>query len=103
MRQARGVRLSVDYVLRWNPLYRLLRHLQVLSTPTGAPVLGRLDNGCWLSAGKGGISGQPPLAADDRGELLPQPLPRAGLVQAGQVDVDHRPQQPRRFAWFHPH
>jgi predicted dehydrogenase len=38
---ARGVRLSVDYVLRWNPLYRLLRHLQTLSTPTGAPVLGR--------------------------------------------------------------
>jgi predicted dehydrogenase len=38
---ARGVRLSVDYVLRWNPLYRLLRHLQTLSTPAGAPVLGR--------------------------------------------------------------
>jgi predicted dehydrogenase len=38
---ARGVRLSVDYVLRWNPLYRLLRHLQTLSTPTGAAVLGR--------------------------------------------------------------
>jgi Oxidoreductase family, NAD-binding Rossmann fold/beta-1,4-mannooligosaccharide phosphorylase len=39
---ARGVRLSVDYVLRWNPLYQLLRRLQTLSTPTGAPVLGRL-------------------------------------------------------------
>jgi predicted dehydrogenase len=39
---ARGVRLSVDYVLRWNPLYRLLRHLQALSTQSGAPVLGPL-------------------------------------------------------------
>jgi Oxidoreductase family, NAD-binding Rossmann fold len=38
---ARRVRLSVDYVLCWNPLYRLLQHLQTLSTPTGAPVLGR--------------------------------------------------------------
>jgi predicted dehydrogenase len=39
--RAHRVRLSVDYVLRWNPLYRLLRHLQTLSTPTDAPVLGR--------------------------------------------------------------
>ncbi len=39
---SRGVCVSVDYVLRWNPLYRLLRHLQTLSTPTGGPVLGRL-------------------------------------------------------------
>jgi predicted dehydrogenase len=38
---ARRVRLCVDYVLRWNPLYRLLRQLQTLSTPAGAPVLGR--------------------------------------------------------------
>jgi predicted dehydrogenase len=38
---ARGVRVSVDYVLRWNPLYRLLWRLQTLSTPTAAPVLGR--------------------------------------------------------------
>jgi predicted dehydrogenase len=36
------VRLSVDYVLRWNPLYRLLDRVQALSGPTGAPVLGRL-------------------------------------------------------------
>jgi predicted dehydrogenase len=39
---AHRVRLSVDYVLRWNPLYRLLRRLQGLSTPAGAPLLGRL-------------------------------------------------------------
>lgn len=39
---ARGVRLSVDYVLRWNPLYRLLGHLGTLSAPIGASVLGPL-------------------------------------------------------------
>jgi predicted dehydrogenase len=40
--RAHRVRLSVDYVLRWNPLYRLLRRLPTLSTPGGAPMLGRL-------------------------------------------------------------
>jgi predicted dehydrogenase len=40
VRDAR-VRLAVDYVMRWNPLYRLLRHLASLPAGNG-PLLGRL-------------------------------------------------------------
>jgi predicted dehydrogenase len=36
-----GVRLSVDYVMRWNPLYGLLHHLQALSAGE-RPLLGPL-------------------------------------------------------------
>lgn len=40
VRDAR-VRLAVDYVMRWNPLYGLLRHLASLPAGNG-PLLGRL-------------------------------------------------------------
>jgi predicted dehydrogenase len=40
VRDAR-VRLAVDYVMRWNPLYGLLRHLGSLTAWSG-PLLGRL-------------------------------------------------------------
>ena len=40
VRDAR-VRLAVDYVMRWNPLYGLLRHLGSLTAGSG-PLLGRL-------------------------------------------------------------
>jgi len=40
VRDAR-VRFAVDYVMRWNPLYGLLRHLASLPAGTG-PLLGRL-------------------------------------------------------------
>src|ERR1700686_3616840 len=40
VRDAR-VRLAVDYVMRWNPLYGLLRHIGSLTAGSG-PLLGRL-------------------------------------------------------------
>ena len=36
------VRLTVDYVMRWNPLYWLIRRLQALRRPDDRPVLGHL-------------------------------------------------------------
>ncbi len=37
-----GVQISVDYVMRWNPLYWLLHRLQLQAT-AGGPLLGRLQ------------------------------------------------------------
>ena len=37
-----GVQISVDYVMRWNPLYWLLHRLQLQATASG-PLLGRLQ------------------------------------------------------------
>lgn len=37
-----GRRLSVDYVMRWNPLYWLVRRLQELRRPDGSALLGPL-------------------------------------------------------------
>jgi hypothetical protein len=55
------------------------------------------------AAGEHGLGWQRPLAAHCCGQLLPQPRPCGGLVQADQVDVDHRTQQPLRLARSHPH
>ena len=40
--RAAGVQISVDYVMRWNPLYWLLHRLQVQALSSG-PLLGRLQ------------------------------------------------------------
>ena len=38
----RDVKLTVDYVMRWNPLYWLIQRLQGLRRADGEPVLGEL-------------------------------------------------------------
>ncbi len=38
-----GTRVTVDYVMRWNPLYWLLRRLQALQRADGSAVLGALQ------------------------------------------------------------
>jgi predicted dehydrogenase len=38
----RNIKLTVDYVMRWNPLYWLIQRLQALRRADGEPVLGKL-------------------------------------------------------------
>ena len=54
-------------------------------------------------AGKLSVIRRHSAAAHGRGQLLAQPRAGAGLVEADQVDVDHRAQQALRLARLHPH
>ncbi len=97
VRDAR-VRLAVDYVMRWNPLYGLLRHLASLPAGNG-PLLGRLrrfglenyaadedlalDHWFWNDAISGGIFVEHGVHFFDVCDLLMGSHPLA--VQALQV------------------